>query len=110
MVGGALVVVAAVVLVVVANDDVVVVASDEVVVSRTVVVVVDVAASSPQAPRTSTETARTARADRDLKSFLSLNQTNADELQIGSNQVPEKSGFRFSTKAVIASVRSSEIK
>jgi hypothetical protein len=110
VVAGVEVVVAAGVLVVVASDAVVVVASDEVVVSRTVVVVVDEAASSPQAPRTSTETARTARAGRDLKSILSLNQMNAGELPVGSNQVPVKSGFRFSMKAVIASVRSSEIK
>ena len=57
-------VVTAVVLVVVAID-VVVVARDVVVVSTTVVVVVEEAASSPQAPRMSMETARTARADRD---------------------------------------------
>jgi len=62
-----------VVLVVVAID-VVVVAIDDVVVSMTVVVVVDEVASSPQAPRMSMETARAARADRDLKSFLSLNR------------------------------------
>jgi hypothetical protein len=60
----AVVVVGAAVLVVVAID-VVVVARDDVVVSMTVVVVVDVAASSPQAPRMSMETATPARADRD---------------------------------------------
>jgi hypothetical protein len=98
------------VVVVVVAIDVVVVARNEVVVSTTVVVVVDEAASSPQAPTMSIETARTARADRDLKSFLSLNQTNAKPSPVGSNQVPVKSGFRFSTKAAIASVRSSEIK
>ena len=88
-------VVAAVVLVV-GEVDVVVVASDDVVVSTTVVVVVVEAASSPQAASMSIETARAARP--------------AIVTNYGSDQVPVKSGFLFSTKAVIASVRSSEIK
>ena len=86
-----MVVVAADRLLVVANDDVVVVASDEVVVSRTVVVVVDVAASSPQAPRTSVETAWTARADRDLRivPFIESDERRriADWFQSGAVEV-----------------------
>jgi hypothetical protein len=109
VVAGALVVVAAVVLVVV-EVDVVVVASDEVVVSTTVVAVVVEAASSPQAASMSIETASAARPDRDLTSFLSSNQINAKLSTAGSDQVPVNSGFLFSTKAVMASVRSSEIK
>ena len=110
VVAGALVVVAGAVLVVVAIV-VVVVASDEVVVSMTVVVVVVVdAASPPQAPMMSMKIVRVAKANRDFTSFLSLNATNVNLSPDGSDQVPVKSGFLYSTNAVTASVRSFEIR
>jgi hypothetical protein len=96
--------VVAIKVVVVAGSDVVVVVSTSV-----VVVVVD-AASPPQAPMMGMKIVRVAKANRDFTSFLSLNATNVNLSPVGSDQVPVKSGFLFSTNAVTASVRSFEIR